>query len=122
MPRAPNPIAVPPAADLDANRTDPSMMLLHHRREEPADCARQRSLLDYSERSARSGHSLLKSTVAVGSSTINSLINPPRNAARNPSTFPRPETTQSACLAFCVIVKSGPLARLLIGISGTLRD
>jgi hypothetical protein len=55
---------------------------------------------NHSGRSARSGQLRRNSSVAVGSSTINSLIKPPRNAARNPSTLPRPETTQSACLAF----------------------
>jgi hypothetical protein len=40
-----------------------------------------------------------KSATAVGSSTMSSLIRPPRKAARNPSTFPSPDTTHRACLA-----------------------
>jgi hypothetical protein len=48
---------------------------------------------------------------AVGSSTISSLINPPRKAARSPGALPKPDMTQSACFVRLNSDKSGPLAR-----------
>jgi hypothetical protein len=75
---------------------------------DPVDCVRGYQLYGarftpirrYAFRSPGSLGHFRRSSAAVGSSTISSVINPPRNAARKPSTLPRPETTHKACFAF----------------------